>query len=134
MSEDGTPGQDGGDTVEAFRQAESLVAQRRPLDALAALAPVLESEPDKPSVQLLAGRAYFGSAQLRRAEQAFRRVLELDPSDHYARFALGRSLQRQGRLEEAQTQFRLASAMNPSPEYQEALGEVSARLAVRRDK
>jgi Flp pilus assembly protein TadD len=134
MSDDGAASEEAGDTVEAFRHAESLVAQRRPLDALAALEPVLAAEPDKPSVQLLAGRAYFGSAQLGRAERAFRRVLELDPSDHYARFALGRSLQRQNRLPEAQTQLKLAVAMNPSPEYQEALGEVSARIAVQRDE
>ncbi len=85
--------EDGAGTFEAFRMAESLVAQRRPLDALAALAPVLDAEPDKPSVHLLAGRAYLGSAQLRRAEAAFQRVIELDPTDHYARFALGRTLQ-----------------------------------------
>ena len=128
MTEDGTG------TFEAFRRAESLVAQRRPLDALAALAPVLETEPDKPSVHLLAGRAYLGSAQLRRAEQAFLRVIELDPTDHYARFALGRTLQRLGRFAEAQTQLRIAAAMHPVPEYQEALGEVSARIAVDRDR
>ncbi|RLK54465.1 tetratricopeptide repeat protein [Actinokineospora cianjurensis] len=118
----------------AFRHAESLVAQRRPLDALAALAPVLAAEPDAPSVHLLAGRAYLGSAQLRRAEQAFLRVLELDPSDHYARFALGKTLQRQSRLTEAQTQLRMAVAMNPLPEYQEALGEVNARISVESDR
>jgi Flp pilus assembly protein TadD len=125
---------EGAGTFEAFRRAESLVAQRRPLDALAALAPVLDAEPDKPSVHLLAGRAYLGSAQLRRAEQAFLRVIELDPTDHYARFALGRTLQRLGRFAEAQTQLRIAAAMHPVPEYQEALGEVSARIAVERDR
>ncbi len=119
---------------EAFRKAESLVAQRRPLDALAALAPVLDAEPDKPSVHLLAGRAYLGSAQLRRAEAAFQRVIELDPTDHYARFALGRTLQKLGRYPEAQTQLRIATAMHPVPEYQEALGEISARIAVDRDR
>lgn len=121
-------------TFEAFRKAESLVAQRRPLDALVELAPVLDAEPDKPSVHLLAGRAYLGSAQLRRAEAAFQRVIELDPTDHYARFALGRTLQRLGRYPEAQTQLRIATAMHPVPEYQEALGEISARIAVDRDR
>jgi Flp pilus assembly protein TadD len=128
MTEDGTG------AFEAFRKAESLIAQRRPLDALVVLGPVLDAEPDKPSVHLLAGRAYLGSAQLRRAEQAFLRVIELDPTDHYARFALGRTLQRLGRLPEAVTQLRMAAAMNPSPEYQEALGEVNARIAVERDR
>ena len=117
------------DLFESFRRAEMLVARSRPLDALQALLPVLAVRPDDASVQLLAGRAYLNSAQLRRAEQAFVRVLDLDPADHYARFALGKALQRQGRLSEAQTQLRMAAAMDPRPEYQEALGEVRARMA-----
>lgn len=95
------------------------------------LRPVLDVAPDKPSVQLLAGRAYLFSAQFQRAELAFLRVIELDPSDHYARLALGRTLQRQGRLDEAQTQVRLAATMYPDPAYQEALGEINAHIAVR---
>ncbi|MGQ0576125.1 MAG: tetratricopeptide repeat protein [Pseudonocardia sp.] len=114
---------------ESFRRAEMLVARSRPLDALQALLPLLEDRPDDVSVQLLAGRAYLNSAQLRRAQEAFERVLDLDPADHYARFALGKALQRQGRLTEAQTQLRMAAAMVPRPEYQEALGEVRARMA-----
>lgn len=115
--------------VEAFRKAEALV-RKQPRDALRALEPVLHAEPDKPSVQLLAGRAYFHSAQLHRAEGALRKVVELDPADHYARFVLGRTLQRLGRLLEALAQLRMASAMNPAPEYQDALSEVNARLAL----
>ncbi|MFB9907221.1 tetratricopeptide repeat protein [Allokutzneria oryzae] len=117
-------------TFEAFRKAEALLARRQPLDALRALEPVLEHEPNTPSVQLLAARAYFASAQLNRAEAAFRRVVELDPTDHYARFALGKTLHRQGRLQDAVTQLRIAVAMLPSPDYQEALNEVRARIAV----
>jgi predicted Zn-dependent protease len=118
------------DLFESFRRAEMLIARSRPLDALQALGPVLESQPNDVSVQLLAGRAYLNSAQLRRAEDAFTRVLSQDPSDHYARFALGKALQRQGRLDEAHTQLKIAAAMDPRPEYQEALGEVRARLAL----
>jgi Flp pilus assembly protein TadD len=118
----------GDNRFKAFRQAEALIENRRPLDALKALEPVLEAEPDKPSVQLLAGRAYFHSAQLNHAEQAFTRVLELDPADHYARFVLGRTLQRLGRLVEALGQLRMAWAMNPVPEYQDAISEVNARV------
>lgn len=117
----------------AFRRAESLLAARRPLEALKVLQPVLEAEPDKPSVQLLAGRAYFHSAQLRRAEAAFNRVIEIDPSDHYARFILGRTLQRLGRLVEAIGQVKMAFAMYPLPEYQDALAEITARIALRDD-
>ncbi|MCP2258992.1 Tetratricopeptide repeat-containing protein [Streptoalloteichus tenebrarius] len=119
---------------EAFRRAESLLAARQPLAALRALRPVLDEAPHARSVHLLAARAYLLSAQLRRAEKAFRRVLEIDPSDHYARFALGRTLERQGRLAEAHTQLRMAAVMHPSPDYQEALGEVRARIAVQNDR
>ncbi|WP_020664772.1 tetratricopeptide repeat protein [Amycolatopsis benzoatilytica] len=124
------PESDGESRFRRFRNAEKLVARRRPLDALKELEPLLADEPDKPSVQLLAGRAYFHSAQLRRAERAFTRVLELDPTDHYARFVLGRTLQRLGRLAEALAQLRMASAMNPVPEYLEAISEVRARIAL----
>jgi predicted Zn-dependent protease len=122
------PASDG--LFEQFRRAEMLIARSRPLDALQALGPVLESQPNDVSVQLLAGRAYLNSAQLHRAEEAFARVLDMDPSDHYARFALGKALHRQGRLAEAQAQLKMAAAMDPRPEYQEALGEVLARIAV----
>lgn len=121
------------DLFESFRRAEMLIARSRPLDALQALGPVLESQPDDASVQLLAGRAYLNSAQLARAEAAFSRVLELDPADHYARFALGKALQRQNRLAEALAQLRMAVAMDPRPEYQEALGELLARMSVDAD-
>jgi Flp pilus assembly protein TadD len=121
------------DNVEHFRRAEWLLASRQPLAALDALAPVLDAEPNAPSVLLLAGRAYFHSAQLNQAEQAFRRLLDVDPSDHYARFVLGRTLQRLGRLAEALTQLRMATAMDPRPEYQDALGEVRARITLADD-
>jgi Flp pilus assembly protein TadD len=121
----------GAAAVTAFRRAEPLLENRRPLDALKALAPLLEAEQAAASVHLLAARAYLASAQFRRAEVGFLRVLELDPADHYARFALGRTLQRQSRLVEARTQLRMAAAMDPRPEYQEALGEVSANIALR---
>ena len=121
------PASDG--LFESFRRAEMLIARSRPLDALRALEPVLASQPNDASVQLLAGRAYLNSAQLQRAEDAFTRVLDLDPADHYARFALGKALQRQGRLNEAHTQLKMAAAMDPRPEYQEALGEVRVKMA-----
>ncbi|MCW0211989.1 MAG: tetratricopeptide repeat protein [Pseudonocardia sp.] len=118
---------------ESFRRAEMLLSDRRPLDALQALTPVVESQPNDASVHLLAGRAYLDSAQLKRAEDAFGKVLELDPADHYARFALGKALQRQGRLGEALAQLKMAVVMDPRPEYQEALGEVRARIATLQD-
>ncbi|HZZ45511.1 MAG TPA: tetratricopeptide repeat protein [Pseudonocardia sp.] len=118
-------------TFRSFRRAESLLSQRRPLDAVQALLPVLAAQPDDASVHLLAGRAFLDSAQLRRAEAAFTRVLEIDPADHYARFALGKALQRQGRFTESLAQLRMAWAMEPRPEYQDAIGEVTARLRLK---
>ncbi|WP_132424121.1 tetratricopeptide repeat protein [Pseudonocardia endophytica] len=118
------------DLVTHFRRAEKLLADRRPLEALSALRDVVENQPNDASVLLLAGRAYLNSAQLQRAQDAFEKVLELDPADHYARFALGKTLQRRGRLAEAVTQLKMAAAMDPRPEYQEALGEVRARIAL----
>jgi tetratricopeptide (TPR) repeat protein len=117
-------------TFASFRRAEMLLAQGRPLDAVQALLPVLADQPESASVHLLAGRAFLDSAQLRRAEAAFVRVLEIDPADHYARYALGKALQRQGRFTESLAQLRMASAMHPRPEYQDAIGEVSARIAI----
>lgn len=117
------------DPVEQFRRAETLVSNRRPLEALRQLRPVLDADGHAPSVQLLAGRAYLQSAQLRRAEDAFLRVLEHDPSDHYARFVLARALRRQRKLVQARAQLALATAMHPTPDYQEALNEVRMQLA-----
>ncbi|MBC3190067.1 tetratricopeptide repeat protein [Pseudonocardia sp. C8] len=129
------------DPVAAFRRADELLSRRRPLEALDALRTVLDAAdtadatgPTSASVHLLAGRAYLDSAQLRKAETAFVRVIDIDPADHYARFALGKTLQRQGRLPEAETQLKMASAMDPRPEYQEALGEVRARIALTGDR
>jgi Flp pilus assembly protein TadD len=130
MDEEAAPDDSGEARFLAFRHAEALVERRRPLDALKALEPLLDAESDKPSVQLLAGRAYFHSAQLRRAERALTRVLELDPTDHYARFLLGRTLQRVGRFTEALAQLRMASAMHPVPAYLEAISELRARIAL----
>lgn len=131
LSQDGDPAAEGAAAVSAFRRAEALLEQRRPLEALKVLDPLLGAAQAAASVHLLAARAYLASAQFRRAEEGFLRVLDLDPADHYARFALGRTLQRQSRLVEARAQLRMAAAMDPRPEYQEALGEVSATIALR---
>jgi tetratricopeptide (TPR) repeat protein len=126
------------DPVAAFRRADRLLSRHRPLEALdalrTALGPADPADSTDASVHLLAGRAYLDSAQLRKAEAAFHRVIEIEPADHYARFALGKTLQRQGRLTEAETQLKIASAMDPRPEYQEALGEIRARIAVLGDR
>lgn len=61
--------------------------------------------------RLLLARAYFHSAQLRRAEGAARAVLEESPDDAYAHLLLGRTLQRAGRGDEARQHLRLAQLL-----------------------
>lgn len=61
--------------------------------------------------RLLLARAYYHSAQLRRAEQAARQVLEEDPQDAYAHLLLGRTLQRAGRADEAKGPLRMAELL-----------------------
>jgi Flp pilus assembly protein TadD len=106
-----------GMTVENYRWAQELVDARDPLGALRLIEPTLDAERDNVAVQLLAARAYFGSAQLGRAEATLRRVVELDPGDAWALHALGRTLERSGRGAEAAPYLRLAAAMCPEPEY-----------------
>lgn len=115
--------------ADALRQAADLLEQRRPVDALVLLRPLLSDEPDSRSVLELAGRAYFSSAQLARAERTFTRLVELDPTDAYARFALGRVCERQSRHDEARGHFRVAVAMDPRADYRDGLARVERRLA-----
>jgi tetratricopeptide (TPR) repeat protein len=90
------------------------------MEAARLLEPFAAEQPHSVSVRLLLARAYYHSAQLRRAEDEFRAVTEIDPVEDYAWFALGRTLERQGRHGEAGPCFRLAAAMRPSPDYLDA--------------
>jgi Flp pilus assembly protein TadD len=115
--------------ADALRRADDLLREGRPGDALTMLGPLLSDEPDSRSVLELAGRAYFSSAQLGRAERAFARLVEQDPTDAYARFALGRVYERQSRHDEARGHYRLAVAMDPREEYRDGLSRLEQRLA-----
>lgn len=90
------------------------------------LEPFAAEQPRSVAVRLLLARAYYHSAQLRKAEVEFRAVTELDPVEDYAWFGLGRSLERQSRRDEAGTCFRMAAAMRPHPSYLEAAERTSA--------
>ncbi|MEV6044537.1 tetratricopeptide repeat protein [Streptomyces xanthochromogenes] len=61
--------------------------------------------------RLLLARAYYHSAQLKKAEGELRAVLARDPVEQYAALMLGRTLERQGRPAEAAPHLRMAAAM-----------------------
>lgn len=88
-----------------FFGAKDYTAAARVLDGLVA------EVPEQTGPRLLLARAYYHSAQLRRAEAELRVLVERDPVEHYARLLLGRTLERQGRAEEAESHLRIAAAL-----------------------
>jgi Flp pilus assembly protein TadD len=62
-------------------------------------------------LRLLLARAFFGSAQLGRAETVLRGLVEDAPDDGYLHLLLGRTLQRQGRHGDAQRHLALAEVL-----------------------
>jgi Flp pilus assembly protein TadD len=105
--------------TERYRLAEVHLEAGDPLEALRLLEPLADELRTHAGGQLLLGRAYYHSAQLARAQDAFERVVEMAPTDAYARFALGRTLQRRSRHDEAEVHFRVAAALDPRPEFRE---------------
>jgi Flp pilus assembly protein TadD len=62
-------------------------------------------------LRLLLARAYFGSAQLGRAEATLRQLVDEAPTDGYVHLLLGRTLQRQGRHDDARRHLSLAALL-----------------------
>lgn len=117
---------------EEYTRAVLFLDAGDPTGAARLLAPVLEAEPGNAEIRTLLARAYFNSAQLRRAEEQGRWLVERDPSDHYAHFLLGRTLERQGRHGQALPHLRMAAAMRPTEDYTDAVDRVQTRMAARR--
>ncbi|MDG9727754.1 tetratricopeptide repeat protein [Streptomyces sp. DH41] len=88
-----------------FFDAKDYAAAARVLNGL------VKEVPEQTGPRLLLARAYYHSAQLRRAEAELRVVVEREPVEQYARLMLGRTLERQGRQEEADAQLRIAAAL-----------------------
>jgi Flp pilus assembly protein TadD len=120
------------DLLAEYRRAEQYLAAGDPVSAARLLEPICAAEPANSEVRLQLALAYFGSAQLTRAEVELRALVERDPSDHYAHHVLGRTLERLNRPADALTHLRLAHAMSPTPDYRTALDRVSARVNGRR--
>jgi Flp pilus assembly protein TadD len=91
-----------GDHLTAARQLVELV------DEAHASADTLHGTVE---LRLLLARAYFGSAQLGRAEATLRGVVADEPTDGYAHLMLGRTLQRQGRHADARQHLTLAGLL-----------------------
>ena len=119
------------DLAAEYDRARMFFEVGDPAEAARILQPIAAAEPGNVAVRLLLARAYYHSAQLRRAEAEFRAVIDLDPAEDYARFALGRSLERQSRPGEALPHFRMAAAMRPDPDYLDALRRAETRQAER---
>jgi Flp pilus assembly protein TadD len=94
-----------------YLRADLFLAMGQPNEAARIVAAVVESEPANEAALELLARAYFGSAQLSRAEEALIRLVELAPANAWARRALARTLERQSRAAEATPHHRMADAL-----------------------
>lgn len=102
---------DHGTPAERWERAQQFFAAQDYAAAARVLAGLVEEVPEQTGPRLLLARAYYHSAQLRRAEAELRLIVERDPVEHYARLMLGRTLQRQARHDEADQHLRIASAL-----------------------
>ncbi|MEU3825732.1 tetratricopeptide repeat protein [Streptomyces sp. SID486] len=102
---------DQGSAADRWARAQLFFGAKDYAGAARVLAALVEEVPEQTGPRLLLARAYYHSAQLRRAEAELRTLVERDPVEHYARLMLGRTLQRQGRPEEAERHLRIASAL-----------------------
>ncbi|KPI16997.1 hypothetical protein OK074_1790 [Actinobacteria bacterium OK074] len=100
-----------GDAAERWERAGLFFDAKDYTAAAKVLSSLVEEVPEQTGPRLLLARAYYHSAQLRRAEDELKVLVERDPVEHYARLLLGRTLQRQGRDDEAGPHLRLASAL-----------------------
>ncbi len=99
------------ETLDEFRRAQAFFEAGQPAQAVRLLDDVLAAEPGSTAALELRARALFASAQLVRAEQAFRELVDRAPDDAWCRTALARTLERQGRIAEAAGQWRIADAL-----------------------
>lgn len=63
------------------------------------------------ALRISLARAYFGSAQLGRAETVLSELVDESPDDGYLHLLLGRTLQRQSRHDAARRHLTLASVL-----------------------
>ena len=100
-----------GTPAERWERARQFFEARDYTAAARVLVGLVEEVPEQTGPRLLLARAYYHSAQLRRAESELRTIVDRDPVEHYARLMLGRTLERLGRTDEAAPHLRMAAAM-----------------------
>jgi Flp pilus assembly protein TadD len=93
---------DQGDPIGAASELADLVAEVREAEVLH----------DTTELRVLLARAYFGSAQLGRAEAVLSELAAERPTDGYIHLLLGRTLQRQGRHDDARRHLALAEVLD----------------------
>jgi predicted Zn-dependent protease len=98
-----------------WERAQLLFDAKDYISAAKLLTLVVGEVPEQTGPRLLLARAYFHSAQPRRAEEELREVVNRDPVEHYAHLLLGRTLERQSRHDEAAPWLRMAAAFAGEP-------------------
>lgn len=94
-----------------FLRADLFLAMGQPTEAARILERVVAAGPANEAALELLARAYFGSAQLARAEDALTRLVQIAPANGWARRALARTLERQSRVDDATVHHRVADAL-----------------------
>ena len=116
-------------TYEEYRRGIMFFEAKDYAEAGRILAPIAEREPGNQALLETLGRAYFHSAQLGRAEAAFRDLVELAPDHGWAHEALARTLERRNRPDEARRHRNLARAMRAPVTGESELSVTAANLA-----
>lgn len=101
-----------GSVAETWERAQGLFEAKDYTGAAKLLPVVIDEAPEQTAARLLLARAYYHSAQLRKAEEQLRLVIDRCPVEHYAYLMLGRTLERQGRHDEAGPWLRAAEAFS----------------------
>lgn len=114
---------------EEFQRATLFFDAKDYAEAARILAPIAAGDPDNRAAAELLARAYFHSAQLGRAEDAFRRLIDLDPCNGWAYEALARTLERRSRPGEAARYRKLATAMGAPASEEIEVAVTAADLA-----
>jgi arylsulfatase A-like enzyme/Flp pilus assembly protein TadD len=119
---------------DAVVQANLLLDEGRPQEALAQLQKIVAAVPDYSLARMFLGEALAKSGRLDEARQVFEELAQSEPAHGEAHARLGWILGRQGRLEEALAELHRALDLAPdTAEYRVNLGSTFMELN-RRDE